>query len=259
MTKRLEGKIALITGTGGGQGRAAALLFAKEGAIIVGCDIREEDDIETMKQVCEAGGFMIRKTVDLGNEDEARAWIDFAVKEVGEFDILYNNASACHYGKITEMPTESWRFNIRNEMDNVYFATKYAVPVMIRKGGGSIINTASGAALTGVAMGAVYQFAHAATKGAIIAMSRSLAVELGEHNIRVNSICPGVIKTPVLERMDQAMVNAMLDGIMKMQPIKRHGRAEDIAYCALYLASDESGWVTGQNFAVDGGLTAGAP
>jgi NAD(P)-dependent dehydrogenase (short-subunit alcohol dehydrogenase family) len=90
-------------------------------------------------------------------------------------------------------------------------------------------------------------------------MSRSLAVELGEYNIRVNSICPGVIRTPVLDRMDKKMVDAMLDGIMKMQPIKRHGRAEDIAYCALYLASDESSWVTGQNFAIDGGITARAP
>jgi len=141
--------------------------------------------------------------VDLGDEEEAKAWIDWAISEAGDFDILYNNASACHYGRITEMPTESWRFNIRNEMDNVYFATKYAVPVMIRKGGGSIINTSSGAALTGSTLGAVYQFSHAATKGAIIAMSRSLAVELGEYNIRVNSICPGVIRTPVLDRMDK--------------------------------------------------------
>lgn len=259
MAGRLAGKTALITGTGGGQGRAAALLFAREGARVVGCDVREADDQETLELVRAEGGQMVTRAVDLGDEAQARDWIAFAVETFGDFDILYNNASACHYGKIDELSTESWHFIVRNELDLVYYATKHAVPVLRRRGGGSIITTSSVAALTGGAWGAVYQFAHGAAKAGAIAMCRSLAVELGTSGIRVNTISPGLVRTPVLDRMDPVLVDRMLSGLIDSQPLKRYGEPEDIAYCALYLASDESTWVTGQNFVVDGGLMAGTP
>ncbi|HAN56715.1 MAG TPA: NAD(P)-dependent oxidoreductase [Betaproteobacteria bacterium] len=259
MTLRLANKVALITGTGGGQGRAAALLFAREGARIVGCDVRAEDDQETLRLVHAQGGQMVTRRVDLGDENEVREWIAFAVESFGDFDILYNNASACHYGKLDELSSESWHFIIRNELDLIYYAIKHAVPVLKRRGGGSIITTSSIAALTGASWGSVYQFAHGAAKAGAIAMNRSLAVELGSSGIRVNTISPGLIRTPVLDRMDPAMVDQMLSGILQSQPLKRYGQPEDIAYCALYLASDESSWVTGENFVVDGGLMAGTP
>lgn len=259
MTLRLANKIALITGTGGGQGRAAALLFAREGAKIVGCDVREEDDQETLRLVRAQGGQMVTRRVDLGNEDEVREWITFAVESFGDFDILYNNASVCHYGRLDEMSSESWHFIMRNELDLVYYAIKHAVPILKRHHGGSIITTSSVAALTGSSWGSVYQFAHGAAKAGVIAMNRTLAVELGSSQIRANSISPGLIRTPVLDRMDQTLVDQMLSGVLQSQPIKRYGQPEDIAYCALYLASDESAWVTGQNFVVDGGLMAGTP
>ena len=194
MSGRLAGKVALITGTGGGQGRAAAVLFAKEGARIVGCDLKAEADQETVEMVRAAGGDMVTAVVDLGDEDAVRGWIDLAVQTYGDFDILYNNASAVRYGRIGDFSTEDWRFLIRNELDLVFYATKYSHPILKRRGGGSIINTASIAAMIGSNFnGGVYQFAHSMTKGGIIAMGRTWAAEFAEDGIRVNSISPGLI------------------------------------------------------------------
>jgi NAD(P)-dependent dehydrogenase (short-subunit alcohol dehydrogenase family) len=257
MTGRLAGKIALITGTGGGQGRAAARLFAAEGAHIVGCDINSEAGAETTKLVRDAGGQMITRTVDLGDENQVRAWIELAVSEWGDFDILYNNASAPKYGKTTEFSTEDWRFVIRNELDLVFWATKYAHPVLARRGGGSIINTASTAGVTGLSLnGKLHQFAHSMAKGGVISMSRFWASEFAPDNIRVNSVSPGLIETPGLRLVDPQIRQSIVGDFISAQLIKRVGVPEDIAHCALYLASDESSFCTGQNFCIDGGFSA---
>lgn len=255
---RLAGKVALITGTAGGQGRAAAELFAREGAKVVGCDLKEKDDRQTVARVKKAGGEMVTRAVDLGDEDAVKDWIAFALDTYGPFDILYNNASAVRYGKITEFSSDDWRFLIRNELDLVYYAIKHAFPVLKRRGGGSIINTASGAGVVGSTFKEnLYQFAHSMTKGGVIAMTRTLAAEFAPHHIRVNAISPGVIHSPAFEVFpDKAALEKMVGDILELQPIKRVGQPEDIAWCALYLASDESTYVTGQNFCVDGGLTA---
>lgn len=255
MSGRLAGKVALITGTGGGQGRSAAQIFAREGAKVVGCDLKVEADQQTVELVRAAGGEMVTSRVDLGDEDEVRRWIDFAVETYGDFDILYNNASAARYGKTPDFTAEDWRFLIRNELDLVFWATKYAYPVLKRRGGGSIINTASLAGVRGSTFdGTVYQFAHCMAKGGVIAMGRAWAAEFADDNIRVNSISPGLIETPVLTGL--GWVKELTDPFIAKQLVKRMGQPEDIAYCALYLASNESAFCTGQNFCIDGGLTA---
>lgn len=254
MTKRLEGKIAFISGTGSGQGAAAAELFCREGATVVGCDLDAEASARVAQKIKAAGGRMISLQADVGDEEQARSWIESGIRECGGIDILYNNAGACRFGKIDQMSTADWHFTVRNEIDVVYFPTKHATPHLKARGAGSIINIASVAGVTGSTFGdSLFQFAHSATKGSLIAMSRTLAAELGPHNIRVNAISPGLIGTPrILER---PALKPVVDGFLNRMPIKRMGTAQDIALCALYLASDESSFVTGQNFCVDGGVT----
>ncbi len=258
MAGRLQGKVALITGTAGGQGRAAAILFASEGARVVGCDLKTSESEETVDLVTKAGGEMVSlHPLDASAEEEAKRWVDFAVGTYGDFDILYNNASAPHFGKVTEMSAEDWHFTVRNELDIIIYAIKHAAPVMMRRGGGSIINTASIAGLVGYNIeGMFYEFAHSATKGGVIAMSRTIADELAPYNIRVNVISPGAIDTPALQSLPPQLYRQLQENSSRRQMIKRMGQPEDIAYCALYLASAESSFVTGANFIVDGGMTA---
>ena len=246
---RLAGKIAFITGTAGGQGRAAARLFASEGARIVGCDVNSDGAEETARVVREAGGEMISfAPVDLSDPDAARVWIEQGVAEVGGIDILYNNASAPRFGFVGEIEPDDWSFTLRNELDLILWSTQAAWPHFIERGGGSVVNTSSGAGLRGHR--GIGEASHAAAKGGVNALTRQLAAEGASHGIRANSICPGVIETPALR-------DAIVNGVVTTIPMAlgRIGRPEDIAYCALYLASDEASWVTAANFVVDGGLT----
>lgn len=254
MSGRLEGKVALITGIAGGQGRAAALLFAAEGARVCGCDLREEDTAATVAAVREAGGEIdATAPVDLGDAAAARAWVREAVAVHGGLDVLYNNASAPRFAGVAEMTDEEWRATLRNELDLVFYTVSEAWPHLVARGGGSIVNTASIAGMSAMPMrpGAL---AHAATKGAVIALTRELANEGGPHGIRANSISPGTVEAPAnaAELSDPRIRAEAIDAIM----LDRLGRPEDVAPLALYLASEESAWVTGANFAVDGGFTA---
>ncbi|MEJ2739080.1 MAG: SDR family NAD(P)-dependent oxidoreductase, partial [Dehalococcoidia bacterium] len=153
MAGRLEDKVALITGTGGGQGRAAALRFATEGAVVVGCDWNKEGAEETVELVKKAGGEMVSmQPVDLGDGTQVKQWIDFALKTCGHMDILYNNASAPKFAPVEQMTEEEWRFTMRNELDLIYFACHYAWPYLKESGKGVIINTASTAGIIGISV-----------------------------------------------------------------------------------------------------------
>jgi meso-butanediol dehydrogenase/(S,S)-butanediol dehydrogenase/diacetyl reductase len=251
---RLHGKVALITGTAGGQGRAAAQLFAAEGAVVVGCDIKADEAEATVALVAAAGGTMTStQPLDLGDSHAARAWVDAAAARHGGFDIVYNNAASPRFASIAAMTDEQWHWTIRNEVDLVFYVCSAAWRHLVARGGGSILNTASISGLSSLppTPGA---FAHAAAKGAIIAMTRELALEGGPHAIRVNSLSPGMIETPATAEQlrDPAFREQHLAAIM----LSRTGRPEDVAQLALYLASDESDWVTGSNFVIDGGYTA---
>lgn len=252
MTGRLENTIALITGVGGGIGAAAASMFAAEGARVVGCDLDETSARRTEQNVRSAGGeITVMGGVDLGDADQAKAWVDRAVATYGGIDVLYNNASTQRFGALDELTVEDWDFTMRNELNLVYYTVRAAWPHLKAHGGGSIINVGSIAALRGVEF--MPQNAHGTAKGGVIALTLQLVVEGGPFGIRANVISPGLIETPNTAPMfvdpSEKLRRVVLDRI----PLGRHGQPEDIVNAAIYLASDKSAWVSGANIVIDGG------
>ena len=256
MAGRLEGKVALITGTADGQGRAAALAFAREGARIVGCDLKTEQAEETTALVPHAGGQMVSmQPLNLDDEAEVQRWIDFAVSHYGDFDILYNNASGVRGGTIESLTRADWDFNLANEITILFLAIKHALPVFKRRGGGVILNTGSVAGMVGAAMPGNMpgNFVHNVSKAAVLRMTVHLAVELSPWNIRVNAISPGLIDTPATRPLLDVGGS---EPFMRSLLIRRPGRSDDIARAAVFLCSDEADYITGVNLPVDGGWTA---
>ncbi len=250
---RLDGKIALITGTGGAQGRAAALLFAREGAQVVGCDINESPAAQTLQLVRGAGGQMISiAPIDLSTQAGATKWIEQGFAAFGGIDILYNNASAPRFGRFEALAIEEWHFTIRNELDIVYLVTRAAWPHLIARGGGSVINTSSIAAVRGIP--GFEQSAHGIAKAGVKALTTNLVMEGAPHQIRVNTISPGPIMHPLMEPALKDPTHPFSQMVAKI-PIGRIGEPEDVARLALFLASDESSYITGANIVIDGGLT----
>jgi len=252
---RLKNKVAIITGAGGGQGRAAALLFAKEGAKVVASDWNADSGEETAAQVRAAGGEAIHIGADVSASAQVRRLIDGALEKYGRIDVLYNNAgvgysSTLSMRDILKTSEEDWDRVLAINLKSVFLTCKCAIPEMINTGGGSIINTSSIAAL----IGGEDAHAYTAAKGGMISLSRALAVEFGPQGVRINCICPGVIDTAMVA----PVVGPLKDSShpFRCSPIRRLGTPEDIAYCALYLASDESSFVTGAVFVIDGGVTA---
>lgn len=256
MAGRLAGKVALVTGTADGQGRAVALRFAREGARVVGCDLKAGLAQETVDMVRAAGGEMVSmQPLNLDDEEQVKSWIDFAVEQYGDFDILYNNASGVRGGTIESLSRADWDFNLANEITILFLATKHALPVFKRNGGGVILNTGSIAGMVGAAMpgNVPGNLVHNVSKGAVIRMTEHLAVELSPHNIRVNCVSPGLIDTPATRPLlDLGAEDAFLRGML----IRRAGQSDDIAKAAVYLCSDEASYVTGVNLPVDGGWSA---
>jgi meso-butanediol dehydrogenase / (S,S)-butanediol dehydrogenase / diacetyl reductase len=254
---RLRGKVALITGTAGGQGRAAALLFAAEGATVVGTDLDADGAAATVERVRSAGGVMdSTHPLDLGDEDGVQAWVDAAAQEHGGIDIVYNNAGATRFSPIAETSYSDWKFVIRNELDIVFLVTKAAWPHLVARAGGSVLLVGSTAGITGSLTNA--RIAHTATKGGVVAMTRQLAAEGAAHGIRANCISPGMIRTPATEG-DLLAPDHPMHSIARAIPLGRIGAPEEVARCALFLASDEASYVTGANLVVDGGWSAVLP
>lgn len=250
---RLDGKVVLITGTGRGMGRASALLFAREGAIVAGCDLDAVGADETLDLVRADGGTMSSAApVDLGDLDQARAWVDDAAAEHGGIDVLFNNASSPRVGPFTELTPDDWHHTIRNELDLVYFATSAAWPHLVARGGGSVVNTASIAAIRGAAF--TEQAAHGAAKGGVLAFTYHLAASGAPHRIRANAILPGMIRTPSTE-----FLFTDPDGpgweLARANPLGRVGEAEDVAKVAVFLASDDAWFVNAAAIPVDGGAS----
>jgi NAD(P)-dependent dehydrogenase (short-subunit alcohol dehydrogenase family) len=255
VTGRLAGKVALVTGVGGGIGAVAAARFAAEGARVAGCDLDVANAARTERAVRAAGGEIeVAGGVDLGDAEQARAWVDAAVERFGGIDVLYNNASTQRFGALDELSVEDWDFTMRNELDLVYYTVRAAWPHLLRTGGGSIVNVGSIAAIRGVEF--MPQNAHSAAKGGVIALTLQLVVEGGPHGIRANVISPGLIETPntapMLADPPERLRRVVLDRI----PLGRHGRPDDIVNAAVYLASDESSWVSGAHLVIDGGGSA---
>jgi NAD(P)-dependent dehydrogenase (short-subunit alcohol dehydrogenase family) len=245
---RLKGKAALITGTGGDQGRVAALRFAKEGAIVVGCDINASANEETERLVRQSGGEMRASApVDLGDPDQVARWVEDAVTAFGRIDIVYNNAAGPRFVPFAEMTLEDWEYTLRNELTLVFHTCKAAWPHLVAGGGGSIVNTSSYTAVDGQPAGST---AHAAAKGGVTSFTRALSVEGSPHGIRANSIAPGLVDSAVTRRV---LTPEQFDFVNSIARLGRTATPEDVVACAVYLASDDSSVLTGTEIVVGGG------
>lgn len=254
MTGRLHGKVALISGTGGGQGRVAAQMFAAAGAKVVGCDIDEAADAETARLVTQAkGDFFSIAPLDISTRNGASEWVRAAVARFGRVDVLYNNASLPRFAPVGQMSDEDYTFTVRNELDLVWHSCNAAWQEL-QKSRGAIVNVASLAGLSGSRD--LPQAAHAATKGAVIAFTRQLAAEGAASGIRANCISPGVIRGPATEEMIALADKGPLAGMLHATAFGRAGEPQDVVWTAIFLASDESAFVNGANIVVDGGASA---
>ncbi len=250
---RLKDKVALITGAGSGIGRETALLFAQEGASIVVVDINDEGGQETVNMVEAQNGQAVYLHADVSKATDCENMVQTAEERYGKLNVMFNNAGISHIHDDDAVNTEEdvWDLTMDINLKGVFLGCKYGIPALRRAGGGSIINTASFVALVGAA---TPQLAYTASKGGVLAMSQELAVIHARENIRVNALCPGPLYTELLmkylnteEKRQRRLVHI---------PMGRFGQAKEIAQAALYLASDESSFVTGTSFSVDGGITA---
>jgi len=250
---RLKDKVALITGAASGIGRESALLFTQEGAKVVAVDLNDEAGEATVAEIRSAGQAAIYVHADVSKATDCEAMVAAAEREYGQLNVLFNNAGIMHGSDDNAMVTDedTWDLTMAINLKGVFLGCKYGIPALQRAGGGSIINTASFVALLGAA---TPQIAYTASKGGVLAMSRELAVVHARENIRVNALCPGPLRTELLMKF--------LDTEAKKQrrlvhvPMGRFGEAAEMAKAALFLASDESSYMTGTEFAVDGGITA---
>ncbi len=250
---RLANKIALITGAGSGIGRESALLFAKEGAKVVVADIQTDAGEETVSLIQTEGGNASFCHADVSKASDVEQMIEFAEKSYGKLNVLFNNAGIFHPKDVSvlEIDEDIWETVINVNLKGVLLGCKYGIPALLRAGGGSIVNTASFVALIGAA---VSQIAYTASKGGVLAMTRDMAVEFARQNIRVNTLCPGSVETPLLaDLLDDAEWRQRRFAHI---PMGRFGKVKEVALAALFLASDESSYVTGTNFTVDGGITS---
>ena len=250
---RLEGRVALITGGASGMGRVASSLFAREGAKVVLTDVADEAGEATAAEIRAAGGEASYVHADVSQEGDARAMVDAAVGTFGGLHILYNNAGVMlpEDGSVDTTDERIWDITLGVNVKGVAFGCKYGVPAMIASGGGAIVNVASFVAWMGAATS---QTAYTSSKGAVLAMTREIAVEYARRNVRCNALCPGPIETPLLMQLlsDDAKRQRRFVHI----PMGRLGRAEELAKAALFLASDDSSFMTGASLLVDGGITA---
>jgi NAD(P)-dependent dehydrogenase (short-subunit alcohol dehydrogenase family) len=257
---RLDGRVAMITGAGSGMGRAAARLFAAEGARVLIAEVNPETGPEVEREVRDAGGTATFVACDVSRAEQVRAAVEAATSEFGALHVLYNNAGLWFPARgnyrpgITDAPAplleeNIWERTIDVNLKGTYLCCKYGIPALREAGGGAIINVSSIAALR-VGRGA--SDAYTAAKGGIMTMTRTLAVEHAQYGVRCNCIFPGAIKTPLVGELTPEQERATEANI----PLGRWGQPEDVAKMALFLASDDSSWITGQFFVVDGGFTA---
>ena len=254
---RLEGKVAVITGAASGQGRAAARLFAKEGARVVVADLNDEGAQEVVRDITDSGGEAATARVDVSREAEVENMIRQAVEEFGRLDVLFNNAGVGYsasdrmkMASVVETPEKDWDAILAINLKGVAMGCKHAIPIMEEQGGGAIVNNASINALVGLPGADAYT----AAKGGIVSLTRVLAVDWGPKNIRINCICPGGVETPMIAPVlsDEQVLSLMREST----PLGRLARPEEIAQVALFLASDEASYLNGAILPVDGGWTA---
>ena len=260
MTSRLAGKVAIVTGAASGIGRAAALRFAAEGAAVVCADIAADQAEETARQACTAGGSAISQCVDVSVAESVRELADRAMTAFGRIDVLYANAGVIGIGSAIELDEAQWHRILGVNLTGVWLCGKYVLPHMVAAGRGAIINQASIGGLEGISRLTAY----CASKAGVIGLTRQMAVDYGPHGIRVNAIAPGTIPTPLVRGIwaqGAGLVQGKtheehLASVGRLYPMQRTGTPEEVASVALFLASDESAWITGSVLTIDGGKTA---
>jgi meso-butanediol dehydrogenase / (S,S)-butanediol dehydrogenase / diacetyl reductase len=275
MAARFTGKVALVTGGGSGIGEATVKAFAQEEAKVVVVDIHEENARKVARDIQASGGQAAALRADVAEPKDAEAMIKYAVDTFGRLDILHNNATAIEIGRVADLTVEGWNRTIAVNLTATFLGTKFALPVMIKQGGGAIVNTASVSGLSGDFGLSAYN----AAKAAVVNFTRTAAIEYARHNIRVNCVCPAVIATPPLlamfgereanlahlrvapsatpaREMTPEERQQHKKRLENAHPIGRFGKPEEVARVVLFLASDEVPFVTGAAYLVDGGLTA---
>jgi NAD(P)-dependent dehydrogenase (short-subunit alcohol dehydrogenase family) len=257
---RLGNKVALITGAGTGIGRATALLFAQEGAKVIAQDVNADAALETMHLIKKAAGEAVSTGGDVASSADAEAMVKKTVDTYGRLDVLFNNAGIWRGGTLLDISEDDWDRTMDVNVKGIYLVSKYAVQQMMRQEGGSIINAAAVAALRGSPMSAAYN----ASKGAVLLLTKCMALDFGRYGIRVNCICPGVIDTQMADQLltyrslgDDDRKQALLETYEERHTVGRFGQPGEVATVVLFLASDESSFVSGAAWPVDGGLSAG--
>jgi NAD(P)-dependent dehydrogenase (short-subunit alcohol dehydrogenase family) len=245
------GKVAFVTGAANGIGRAAALAFSREGASVVLADVSEEGNQDTARMIEDAGGRALAVRCDVTRGEDVKAALDNAVEAFGRLDFAFNNAGSEQAITATaDLAEEEWDRIIRVNLRSVFVCMKYELPLLLKQGGGAIVNTSSGAGVKGIAG----QAAYCAAKFGIVGLTKAAALDYAKSNIRVNVVCPGIIETPMMDRFSGGTSEGR-ERVIAQEPIGRMGKPEEIAAAVVWLCSDAAAFIVGHAMVIDGGQT----